>query len=273
MSTAVQPVEPSARERSNWNVLSLLRFLLALFIAIFHLSFYANIGPVIYLIKLGPFEVVLSFLLISGYSIGHSVSRKSEGFLRRRLWRIYPIFLIGMVVTYLATPQPLTPSFAWIILINLLFLGQVLTKDSYLDAGWSLNVEVWLYCLAPWLVRQSFRVLETLILLSFLFFCFYTCGRSLFHWPYFIGTSYGINLPALSYIWLVGFYLAVVENKKRALGLLGFIFVVYLALAVGIQLIHRIKYHETHLFLSMDVGDYIGKSLLFLIIYLVFGNY
>ena len=271
MNPNLQPLSSSARERSNWDVLALLRFLLALFIAIFHLSFYTNIGLANYLLKLGPFEVVLSFLLISGYSIGHSISRKREGFLGRRFWRIYPVFLVAMLLTYIAYRQPLTASFGWTILINLLFLGQVLVRTSYLDAGWSLNVEIWLYCLAPFLVRLRAQKLEVLIILSFLFFAAYTCGRTLFHWPYYVGTLYGVNLPALGFIWLAGFYLAVAnDQKKRALRLIGFIFLAYLALAIAIQLGYRLKHHELHLFFSNDALGYASNSFLFLIIYLVF---
>src|SRR5258708_539640 len=79
MTPTIQPTAASARERSNWDVLSLVRFLLALFVAVYHLSFFTDVGPARMLIKLGPFEAVMSFLLISGYSIGHSIAKKPEG--------------------------------------------------------------------------------------------------------------------------------------------------------------------------------------------------
>lgn len=270
MDSTLDPLTAKVGERSNWDVLALLRFFLALVVAIFHLNMLVDVGPARCLILLGPLEAVLGFLLISGYSIGHSITKEADGFLGRRLWRIYPIYLAAMLLTYLAQPEPLTASFAWMITINLLFLSEILIKVSYIGQAWSLSLEVWLYCLAPFLVRLRAASLELLIVLSFLCFVIYTCGRTLFHWPYYVQTLYGINLPTLAFIWLAGFYLAVSATKERALRLIGLLLCGYMVLALAIQGLYRLKHGELPLFLSKDMIGYAGNSLLFLLLYIVF---
>ncbi len=271
MNSSLQPTESSARERSNWEVLSLLRFFLALVVAIFHLSLVMDVGFARNIVELGPLEAVLGFLLISGYSIGYSIAKEAKGFLGRRLWRIYPIYLAAMLLTYFVQREPLTASLAWTISINLLFLNEVVVRTSYIGPAWSLSLEVWLYCLAPFLICLRAKSLELLIVLSFLCFAFYTCGRTLFHWPYYVGAPYGINLPTLAFVRLAGFYLAVsTANRTRPLRLIGLLFLGYMALTFIIQGLYRLKHGEMPLFLSHDLIDYAANSLLFLLLYLVF---
>ena len=269
-SSALTPTVDSDRERSGWDALSLLRFLLAFVVAVGHLDPYAPLGPLRGVENLGSFEAILGFLLISGYSIGHSIQKKPEGFTRRRMLRIYPVYLAAVVLTFLIERNPLTWTFAWHFLANLFFLGQLLVRYSYVDAAWSLDLEVWLYCLAPLLLRARARLLELFIAGSLACYVFYTCTRSLFHFPHYAGTIGGVNLPCLAFIWIAGFYLSTAVGKVRPLFIAGALFAVHLGLATGIELVHQIKHHDLPAFFTDDLPGYAANGLLLLVVFMVF---
>jgi peptidoglycan/LPS O-acetylase OafA/YrhL len=133
----------------KWSLLAVTRFALAFIVAIGHLEQQVPLGPLAVVPMFGPFEAVLGFLLISGYSIGNSYAREREGFLRRRALRIYPVYLGAILLTWLATPHAFDITFATTLLQNVLFLNQITTATSYVGPAWSLALEVWLYCLTP----------------------------------------------------------------------------------------------------------------------------
>ena len=264
MPSALAPLPSAPDEKSNWEILSLLRFFLAFVVAVSHLAaFQPRLGPLSLIARLGSFEAILGFLLISGYSIGHSIQKAPKGFFLRRVLRIYPVYLVAMIMTYLIQPEAVSGSFVWTILLNLLFLGQILIAACYVGVAWSLALEVWLYALAPLLRRLKERALELLIGLSFLCYAFYTCGCSLFHWPYYAGTLYGINLPCLAFIWIAGFYLAVtVREKRRPLKIIGALFLGHLILTLVIATFHHVKHHELRESFSGDGIDFICHGFL-----------
>jgi peptidoglycan/LPS O-acetylase OafA/YrhL len=268
----LEPTADRDKDRSGWDVLSFLRFFLALIVALSHLKDFAPIGPVLDgIVRLGSFEAILGFLLISGYSIGHSIQKKPEGFFLRRLWRIYPVYLAAVVLTYLVQRNPLTGDFLWNFALNLFFLGQIVVRYSYVNAGWTLGLEVWLYALAPIFARLRAAILELLIGASFLCYTFYTCGRSLWHWRHYAGTLYGINLPCLAFIWIAGFYLATaVRGRERPLKIAGLLFAGHLALGVAIQIFSRLKHHDLLDFVFVDFGGFFSNAILLLLIYLLF---
>lgn len=268
--SALEPTVDHDRERSGWDVLSLLRFFLAFIVALSHLDEYAPMGPLRWIESLGSFEAILGFLLISGYSIGHSIEKKPVGFLRRRILRIYPVYLAAVVITYAVERNALTGAFAWNFFVNLFFLGQLIERYSYVGAAWSLDLEVWLYCLAPLFRRLRARTLEVLIGLSLLCYIVYTCGRTLFHFPHYAGTIGGINLACLGFIWLAGFYLAISEGKTRPLRIAGLLFVAHFFLTVGIQFFSRMKHHDLHDFAFTDLSGFFGIALLLVMIFAVF---
>ena len=274
MTPALSALEPTVdrdRERSGWDILSLLRFCLAFIVALTHLRMFAPLGLLGWVNDLGSFEAILGFLLISGYSIGHSIQKKPVGFLRRRMLRIYPVYLAATALTYAIERNAPTGAFFTSFVLNLFFLGQIVQRWSYVDAAWSLDLEVWLYCLAPWFSRLRGHVLELLIAGSFACYTVYTCGRSLFHWPHYAGTIGGINLPCLAFIWIAGFYLATtVGSRTRALRIAGWLFIGHQLLAMGIQLVHRVKVHEASQLLTADLPIYLETTLLLVAIYAIF---
>lgn len=274
MDSSVTPLAAKAGERSNWDILSFLRFFLALIVAATHLSEYSpHPGPFRWLARMGSFEAILGFLLISGYSIGSSIQKESLGFFRRRMLRIYPVYIAAIVLTWLVHRNALTGSFAWLLLLNLFFLGQLVVSYTYVWAGWSLCLEVWLYALGPVFLRCRARTLEVLIVLSFIFYAFYTCGRTLFHWSYYSATIGGINLPCLAFIWITGFYLATSPgDKRRPLHFAGWLFLGEFLLDSGIQFFYRVKHRDWHDLVFNDLTGFLLHAILLTMIYMIFSG-
>jgi peptidoglycan/LPS O-acetylase OafA/YrhL len=272
MDPSLKPLSAKAGERSNWDILSFLRFFLALIVAATHLDEYSpHPGVFHWIAKLGAFEAILGFLLISGYSIGNSIQKESQGFFRRRMLRIYPVYLTAIVIAWLVQRDPFTGTFAWMLVLNLFFLGQLFINYSYVGVAWSLCLEVWLYALGPVFIRCRALTLEVLIVLSFICYALYTCGRTFFHWSYYSETIGGVNLPCLAFIWITGFYLATSKTgKKRPLYFAGLLFIGHFLLSVGIQFIHDLKHRELRNFFYIDSIDFLFAGLLLAAIYLIF---
>jgi peptidoglycan/LPS O-acetylase OafA/YrhL len=187
--------------------------------------------------------------------------------------RIYPVYLAAILFTWLVQRDALTGSFAWILLLNLLFLGQLFVSYTYVWAGWSLCLEVWLYALGPLFLRCRAWTLELLIVLSFTCYALYTCGCTLFHWSYYSATIGGINLPCLAFIWITGFYLATSPvEKKRPLHFAGLLFLGHFLLVAGIQFFYRVKHRDLHDFFFVDFTDFLFRGAPLLIIYLIFSG-
>jgi len=246
-----------------------MRFFLAFIVALTHLKRFAPLGPLAWIEQLGSFEAILGFLLISGYSIGHSIQKRPDGYFLRRMWRIYPVFLAATAITYAVKQQAWTGAFAWYFISNLFFLGQIVETNSYVGPAWTLDLEVWLYCLAPLLLLLRGRTLELLIGASLACYVLYTMGRTLFQLPHYAGTIGGINLPCLAFIWIAGFYLSTSRQKKRPLMIAGLIFVVHLVLIVTIEFFHRFKHHEAGAFFD-DLPGFLSIALLLLMVFVVF---
>ncbi len=205
----------------NWPALAFTRFVLAFIVVAAHILTYANDpGPLIWISRFKAFNAILGFLLISGFSIGKSIVRDKDGYLLRRAQRIYPVYLAALLLTTLINPPQLSTEFALTLIINTLFLNQLLTSTSYVGPAWTLALEVWLYLLAPYFLKMTYRQLITLVVLSFFSYSLYKCGRTLFDWPYYSGVGYGLNLILLAFTWLLGFMLATFTGKTRTTSIL-----------------------------------------------------
>jgi peptidoglycan/LPS O-acetylase OafA/YrhL len=271
LSTPHSAIEPTAdRSRSGWDVLSLMRFFLALIVALSHARQYGPLGPLAWLDRLGSFEAILGFLLISGYSIGHSIQKRPEGYFVRRIFRIYPVYLAAIVITYAVQRDAWTPSFTLHFIPNLFFLGELVQRDTYVGPGWTLNLEVWLYALAPWFLRLRASTLERLIGGSIVCYAGYELCRSLFHAPHYATTIGGINLPCLGFIWIAGFYLSTARSRQRPLAIAGLLFAANILVVAGIQLLVRIKHHDVRDFFVTDIWDFLMRALLLAFVFLVF---
>lgn len=258
----MQPVE-------KWSVLALLRFVLAAIVAVNHLAPYAALGALSIVPRLGAFEAILGFLLISGYSIGDSYKKKPDGFYLRRAQRLYPIYLAAIAITYAAALQPLDARFGLLLLANIFFLNQAVTTTSYVGPAWSLSLEVWLYACTPLFRRMQYKYLATLVVTSLFCYTVHTAGRSLFHWNYYSELGYGFNFLTLAFIWISGCILSWENNKQRIINLIGLIFCYHIFLVAGIQLGSRIKNHQLEHFIH-DVPGFALKAFTLGCVWLTF---
>lgn len=244
----------------KWSVLAGLRFLLASLVAFNHMPIFIPIGAWSIVPQFGAFEAILGFLLISGYSIGASCIKEPDGFLIRRVKRIYPVYLASIALAYAVfvmehASRPPT----WEVLVNVLFLNQIVTSTSFVGPAWSLALEFWLYCLTPLLLTLKESTLKTFVYVSFASFVVHTCGRTLFHWDYYSGVGYGLNLLLLSFIWLAGLRLAKnAHDPKPILWQVGLMFAAHISLSAAIQLASRWKHGNVPAFFQ---GDIIGFGL------------
>ena len=253
----------------RWSILALARFWLALIVAVGHLAKFVDIGWLGIIAKFGSFEAILGFLLISGYSIGESYRSKPEGFYWRRIKRIYPIYLASIVVVFFVTSPQVTPTFALFLVANLLFLNQLFTTTSFVGPAWSLSLEVWLYALAPCLSKLRERSLAWLCVGSLAAYTAYTCGRSLFNWGFYAGLGFGLNLPTLAYMWILGFWLSMTKNKLRVVFLIGLTMAYITMLGTAIQVVFRIKNNALAMVPS-DLLDHALQGVNLFLVWLIF---
>jgi peptidoglycan/LPS O-acetylase OafA/YrhL len=201
----------SERRSSEWPVLAGVRFLMALAVVNYHFFITGADHGVPYLETLGSIGCICGFLVISGYSIAHSISTQPKGFLVRRAWRILPIYYAVMafaLVPYLFTRahQP----FRFDVGVNTrpeiigsLFLLQtfVTTKVPVFGPSWTLAIEWWFYALAPVFLRLKNWTLVLVIYVSIMM------QRELLDMGYYPLHEFRWGIPAgmLLWAWLSGF--------------------------------------------------------------------
>ncbi len=193
---------PAHVQSHRWAWLGLARFCLASIVAATHLGGFVQ-STAITFVGSAAFEAILGFLAISGFSIAHSYLSRPEGYFKRRVLRIYPVFaasFVSSLLVFYCYQGIKYPPF--VILANLVFLNGIITPVSIVWGSWTLAIEVWLYCLAPFLARQTYRTINGFVWISFAVYVAYSCGRTLSHWPYFSNSNWGIAFIALAFCWL-----------------------------------------------------------------------
>jgi peptidoglycan/LPS O-acetylase OafA/YrhL len=199
----------------SWESLALLRFFLAWIVLSGHLtSFTDQKGwPDIFALFDGK-AAVIGFLLVSGYSIGASLNRESDGFYRRRFLRIYPLYFSAVVFSvaleawmggHVRLPEVRLDSLGWLTAAgNLLFLQTFVVKPVALDqAVWSLAIEVFYYALAPLFARMGRNSLLAIISISFV--CYALPKHSDWGLGYLVLSKF--NAANYAWCWLIGFLL------------------------------------------------------------------
>lgn len=247
----------------KWSLLALARFALASIVIVGHIDVhhFAPLGVLSLIPHFGAFEAVLGFLLISGFSIGSSYRKEPAGFLKRRALRIYPIYIGALILACIAIRDPFDVRFAGTLAQNLVFLNQITTDVSLVGPAWSLALEVWLYCLTPWLWRMKPSHLRILMYTSFAVYICYELCRTLFHLPYYAGAGWGINLPVLAFPWLAGFLIARDPSLARRTAWDGAVlFLGHIALAAGVGLLYRLKHHQLEIYFTQDVVDFAARG-------------
>ncbi len=204
-------------EHSPWPVLALLRFALAAIVVSSHLTWFVPGGrslPLTGLEPLGALSAVLGFLFVSGYSIAHSVDRRPGRFYRRRILRIYPLYVLAIglsIVPFLGhgpVAHCLGRDFARPTWRNVAFNLLMLQNTAGLplrsnDVIWTLAVEVIYYGLAPLFARASNRFLIGAVLASAL-------AYGLHQWlglGHFATERWGGPAACLAWAWVGGFLL------------------------------------------------------------------
>ena len=202
---------------TQWSILAGLRFFLAWIVVCHHLShcvpdndFLASFQ------KFSGFSAVIGFLLISGFSIAQSISKGSKGFYQRRFIRVYPLYIVAIIVSlipFLITnheivaldstkyQQPTLMNFVG----NLFFLqGFIVFPLGSNGVIWTLSVEVVCYLLAPLLVKLKPNIILLLIAISSGCYVVF----SLIDLPNkdIAFLRYGLPFMLLLWAWLLGFF-------------------------------------------------------------------
>lgn len=197
-------------KNNSWSVLAAIRFILAAMVMTTHLSQFVYIPPVLSDISHLDMEcAVIVFLIISGYSIAHSVNSSStKSFYMRRIDRIYPTYFFAMmlqivafaiygpIVHFYSYPDKIVPS-PWDLIGSAFFL-QGICCDRVLGVSWSLALEVYYYAMAPLIKRLRTRYIVLWALISTTAY-YITAGQ------YFHGGIYGSVFIVGGWAWLFGF--------------------------------------------------------------------
>jgi peptidoglycan/LPS O-acetylase OafA/YrhL len=201
--------------KPNWSLLSLMRFMLAMVVVFCHTRLF--ISPSGLLTAIGEafngFAAVFGFLMISGFSIAHSIAKAPEGFYARRLERLAPtyylcfLFCMGIYGAYYSyvTPEngPLLdlPDDVKRWGATVLMLGGIVAAPLPIMApAWSLGAEICYYGVAPFLRKASTGILLCLGAASMLLYVVTgtLCGNSFSMWPGLVTVS------CLFWAWLCG---------------------------------------------------------------------
>lgn len=211
----------------NWDVLALTRFFLAWVVVSVHTFMPSSIASAF--VIFGGKAAVVGFMLISGFSIAASIDSRPQGFLLRRILRIYPMYfgavLFTLVVQALLEPRvevagmTIEASGWGRIVGNLLLTQMYLCKAlDFNGPVWSLSIEVSYYLMAPLLLLLPRAWLMVAIVLSGVAFVLPVMpenGR-----PYELLTHFN----GLRYLWswLIGF--CIFGNTSRLLSVVGMLF-------------------------------------------------
>jgi peptidoglycan/LPS O-acetylase OafA/YrhL len=211
----------------NWDILAGLRFFLAWIVLASHVSNFVPYRD--WLIRFdyfGGHAAVLGFLLVSGYSIAHSISRNAERFYQRRLLRIYPLYLTAIIISIVPflivghnIKEYSLPTIDNLI-GNLFFLqGFFLYPLTSNGIVWTLSIEVACYLLAPFFIRLGSKKLFVLIAISSICYMLFPRLQLL------VGngrttSTYGIPFLLLLWAWLLGFVFYLYSQAKAVQGLL-----------------------------------------------------
>jgi len=200
---------------SQWAVLAALRFFLAGTVALGHFALLVRTDPTGLFGNgyLNPGSSVFGFLILSGFSIAASLDRETGGFYRRRIVRIWPLYLttiaLGVALSLwfpsgVALPKGgVIASASSLSIIASLFMLQTVIGFSIPMVGqiWSLSPEWWHYMIAPALKKVPNLALGIWIVLSL--FAYTHISTPPNHG--IEGLSHGLPFLMLSWLWITGF--------------------------------------------------------------------
>ena len=211
----------------SWETLALTRFLLAWVVLSVHTFMPSRIASAF--VIFGGKAAVIGFMLISGFSIAASIKSRPQGFILRRILRIYPMYfgavLFTLLVQALMAPRvevagmTIEASGWGRILGNLLLTQMYLCKTlDFNGPFWSLSIEFSYYMVAPLFLLLPRAWLLFLIVLSGVVFVLPVNpdnGRLYDLLTHFNGLRY-------LWSWLMGF--CIFSNTSRPLAVIGLLF-------------------------------------------------
>ena len=211
--------------KTHWAVIGGVRFFLAVIVLFGHIAHFCVLPRWAENIShLDPFSAVLSFFLISGFSIAASLDREpgdlknnlknSLNYYERRVSRIYPVYLacyLLAAVPFLVWGQAVdtngyglmqAPHSIWDFVGGAFLLQGLLTHLVVtLGPSWTLGLEAQLYALAPLLKRLRTGMLLGLAAASLLAFVNYS---RLTHVD-LTDMRWGEGTAFLAWAWILGF--------------------------------------------------------------------
>ncbi|KAM3101368.1 acyltransferase family protein [Phormidesmis sp. 146-12] len=228
----------------QWKILAGVRFFLAWIVLCNHLRWFLPADNILLnFSELDAFTAVLGFLLLSGYSIAHSLMKGSKGFYKRRIFRVYPLYILSIFVSLvpfalLGSPIQSPTAEVFIrplwreVVANFFFLQGYLSAPLSSNAIlWTLSIEVLCYLVAPFLLKLKSKYLLGLIGISAISYAAYPrLGL-----PYYSHLMYGVGFLILLWVWLLGFIYAR-EVKHREL--LGHLILVLGTVLIGVNDLH-----------------------------------
>ncbi|WP_418263505.1 acyltransferase family protein [Flavobacterium faecale] len=213
---------------STWALLAITRFLLAFIVMISfgHLDRFVNTNSVFAIIReFGGKGAVMVFLMISGISVGVSIMKSKEGFLKRRFLRIYPLYFMAVLLTvflqfYLGSPYTVKDT-TFIATGNLTSISNFLLLQgiasislTYNSPLWSISVEFFLYLILPFIYKLRLPFVYLIALLSVVFYVAHT--------QLFALELYGVKHLIYAWPFIIGYLVAV---KKQFYGVIPLILI------------------------------------------------
>lgn len=200
--------------KPNWPLLAAARFFLAFVVMADH---FGQQGGVLALVPFGRFfdstAAVRGFLLISGFSIAHSIAKQPQGYAMRRVERIMPTYLIAILaamayaaIGWVEAPTPFQLACS-LLMLQTFFAPAI----GGLGPSWTLSLECGYYALAPLLRKLSPRVAVGAMLLSGAIF--YAHGPLHFRdWWSMVGL---LPFAGLAWPWMAGWLMYVNAGRCR----------------------------------------------------------
>ena len=212
--------------------LTSLRFFAALHVVVYHMitnSAYASV-PLVRNFVASGYTGIFLFFTLSGFILAYNYPEVPD---RKLFWvsrfaRIYPVYLLALLVGFAYLLSPATPptSHNWLRLgvsATLLQAWYTPFVDSFNPPGWTLSVEAFFYLLFPFVPGLLRRTSRTVFLLFCALYLAVFCVPPVLHWlmpfsqypfeaAHFLvrGTIPPLHLP----MFLIGVYLGVSYLKR-----------------------------------------------------------
>jgi peptidoglycan/LPS O-acetylase OafA/YrhL len=214
-ATRTDNLQSSVTDENRWAILGALRFTLAILVVLIRVVAIGKLPITLdQLDLLGADYAPLCFFAISGFSIAHSILSRPNGFLQRRLDRIYPLYLFAMLLAMvpLALSIKEAPDNPLQLVAQFIFLQGFIAPplESNVDI-WTMSCQMSYYLLAILFQKPRIRLLYPLLIISAIFMAV----RHYFHLDDISNSMYGLPAICLLWSWILG-YIACADRSLRS---------------------------------------------------------